>query len=226
MALAPALRRVVRDVDAYMPVPEVRSLQDEIDRSIADRRMRVLPSASFAVLALTVALVGLSAAVARGVTERRRELAIRGVLGATPRGNLGIVVRDGAAWAAVGVVAGLGHVVEDHRLAAGGGVPRPGGKPGPVRVARLHELDEGARHLRGELPGPRATSGVGQHQVGVAEPEADVEAVKRALELFRNPKRWKQLQQAGMRRDFSWDASAREYVKVYEGVATAARENR
>jgi len=57
-------------------------------------------------------------------------------------------------------------------------------------------------------------------------PAALVDAVRRALELFRNPKQWKTLQQAGMRGDFSWDASAREYVKVYEGVASAARENR
>lgn len=108
LALAPALRRVVRDVDPSMPVPDVRALEDEIERSIADRRMRVLPSASFAVLALAVALVGLSAAIARSVAERRRELAIRGVLGATPGGNLSLVVRDGTGWAAVGVVAGLG----------------------------------------------------------------------------------------------------------------------
>jgi putative ABC transport system permease protein len=108
LALAPALRRVVREADFSMPVPDVRALEDEILRSIADRRMRVLPSVSFAVLALAVALVGLSAAVARGVAERRRELAIRGVLGATPGGNLRIVLGEGARWTALGVVVGLG----------------------------------------------------------------------------------------------------------------------
>jgi starch synthase len=57
-------------------------------------------------------------------------------------------------------------------------------------------------------------------------PAALVDAVRRALELYRNPKLWKQLQQTGMAADFSWDASAREYVKVYESAAAAARENR
>jgi starch synthase len=49
-------------------------------------------------------------------------------------------------------------------------------------------------------------------------PGALVGAVRRALEVYRNPQSWKQMQQAGMARDCSWDASAREYVKVYRGV--------
>jgi len=106
-ALAPALRRVVRDSDTTIPVPDVRLLEEEILRSIADRRMRVLPSASFAVLALAVALLGLSAAASRSVAERRRELAVRSALGATPAGNLNMVVREAVWWAASGVAAGL-----------------------------------------------------------------------------------------------------------------------
>ncbi|CAN5370860.1 glycogen synthase GlgA [soil metagenome] len=46
-------------------------------------------------------------------------------------------------------------------------------------------------------------------------PSAMLTALERALDTFRNPSRWKQIQQAGMRDDHSWDASAREYVKVY-----------
>jgi starch synthase len=40
----------------------------------------------------------------------------------------------------------------------------------------------------------------------------------RARTVFGNPVVWKQLQLAGMRQDFSWDRSAREYVKLYEGA--------
>ena len=90
----------------------------------------------------------------------------------------------------------------------------------------------------GTVPVVRATGGLADTVRDAFEPDGNgirfteytsaalVEAVARALELFRNAKQWKKLQQAGMRRDFSWDASAREYVKVYEGVAGAARENR
>ena len=48
-------------------------------------------------------------------------------------------------------------------------------------------------------------------------------AMERARMVFANPSRWKTLQVAGMRRDFSWDRSAREYVKLYE---TAVRDRR
>ena len=43
-----------------------------------------------------------------------------------------------------------------------------------------------------------------------------LEALQRAQMAFGNPNIWKTLQLAGMRRDFSWDRSAREYVKLYE----------
>ena len=56
-------------------------------------------------------------------------------------------------------------------------------------------------------------------------PAALVSTVQRALALFRKPNDWKQIQQTGMKIDFSWDASAREYVKVYEEATAAARQS-
>jgi starch synthase len=44
-----------------------------------------------------------------------------------------------------------------------------------------------------------------------------VGAIDRALNAFRNSNAWKSFQQNAMRQDFSWDVSAREYVKVYRG---------
>jgi starch synthase len=42
-------------------------------------------------------------------------------------------------------------------------------------------------------------------------------AVGRALDAFKDRPRWRGLQRNAMKRDFSWDVSAREYVKVYRG---------
>jgi starch synthase len=56
-------------------------------------------------------------------------------------------------------------------------------------------------------------------------PGALLEALVRALDTFRQPKAWRRLQINGMKRDFSWDRSAAEYVKVYKRVI-AARRNR
>ncbi len=43
-------------------------------------------------------------------------------------------------------------------------------------------------------------------------------AMERARTVFANPRNWKTLQVAGMGQDFSWDRSAREYVKLYESA--------
>jgi starch synthase len=45
-----------------------------------------------------------------------------------------------------------------------------------------------------------------------------LDAMERAKVVFANPSRWRGLQVAGMRQDFSWDRSAREYVKLYENA--------
>jgi starch synthase len=47
-------------------------------------------------------------------------------------------------------------------------------------------------------------------------PAALLEALKRALALYPDRKKWQALQVTGMKQDHSWDRSAREYVKIYE----------
>jgi len=47
-----------------------------------------------------------------------------------------------------------------------------------------------------------------------------VATVERALESYGNTRRWKSIQRRAMAEDHSWDVSAREYVKVYEGGRT------
>jgi starch synthase len=87
----------------------------------------------------------------------------------------------------------------------------------------------------GTPPIVRATGGLEDTVIDAAEPGGNgvkfkgyspadlVGAVRRALDLFRKPTEWRKMQQNGMKRDFSWDASAREYVKVYEGAGAAAQ---
>jgi starch synthase len=89
----------------------------------------------------------------------------------------------------------------------------------------------------GTLPIVRATGGLEDTVIDVSRPGGNgftfrenspaalVSAVQRALALYRKPNDWKQIQQTGMKIDFSWDASAREYVKVYEEATAAARQS-
>jgi starch synthase len=50
-------------------------------------------------------------------------------------------------------------------------------------------------------------------------PRACQDSLKRALKAYRNKKAWRKLQQRGMKSDFSWTASAQEYVKLYHQAA-------
>ncbi|MBZ5200823.1 glycogen synthase GlgA [Planomicrobium chinense] len=49
--------------------------------------------------------------------------------------------------------------------------------------------------------------------------ESFAEAVNRALSLYQQPEHWKMIKQNGMRGDYSWSRSAKEYASVYEGIA-------
>lgn len=83
----------------------------------------------------------------------------------------------------------------------------------------------------GTLPIVRATGGLVDSVVDAAESpktgtgfkfrdynsDALMRAVGRALDAFKDRGRWRGLQRNAMKRDFSWDVSAREYVKVYRG---------
>jgi starch synthase len=116
-----------------------------------------------------------------------------------------------------------------HRIEAGADLFLMPSRYEPCGLNQMYSLRYGT------LPIVRATGGLEDTVKDASEPGANgfkfsgfsaselVATVRRALELFRNPKQWKQFQQNGMKQDFSWDASAREYVKVYEAALTAAQ---
>ena len=107
LALAPAVRDLILTLNPSLPVPEVRTLEDHVAGSIADRRLRVLPAAGFAALALAVAMVGLFGALARAVAERSHELAIRAAVGASPGRLVRLVLRSALAVTGAGLATGL-----------------------------------------------------------------------------------------------------------------------
>ena len=105
-ALVPGVRDLIRTLNPSLPVPEVRTLADHAAGSIADRRSRVVPAAGFAGLALVVAMVGLFGTLARNVAERRRELAIRAAVGASPGKLVRLVMGSSLVVTGAGLVAG------------------------------------------------------------------------------------------------------------------------
>jgi starch synthase len=57
-------------------------------------------------------------------------------------------------------------------------------------------------------------------------PAALIATVRRALEVFASPDVWRAIQQRAMQQDHSWNASAREYVKVYRALTERAAADR
>jgi putative ABC transport system permease protein len=119
IGLTRTVRRALREIDATLPVVESRPLVDVIEGTVADRRLRALLGGSIALLAFAVALVGLAGGLLHAVTERRRELAVRAALGATPSRTMRLVLGEGAILIAAGLIAGLAASLAVNRMLAG-----------------------------------------------------------------------------------------------------------
>lgn len=107
MDLADEVRTAVWSVDPDQPVWKVRTLASLIERLIAPRRFLLQLVAFFGLSAAALAVLGLYGVVASTVATRTREIGVRVALGATSRGVLALVLRDGLRLAAAGIVLGL-----------------------------------------------------------------------------------------------------------------------
>ncbi len=131
-AIAAEVRRVVRDLDAELPVFNVRTLAEHVDSNLVFRK---IPARMFAVLGpllLALTSIGIYAVVAYTVSLRTTEIGVRIALGATPAQVVVQIVVENLAVVATGALAGWGLAVLGARnvaesragdLAAFAGVP-------------------------------------------------------------------------------------------------------
>jgi predicted permease len=110
-AVTAAVRRLVKDFDGMMPVTGVRSMDEALSSTIADRRFNTFLLGAFAAVALGLAAVGIYGLIAYSVAQRTRELGIRIALGALPADVLLLVLRQGGKLAAAGIVIGSAGAV-------------------------------------------------------------------------------------------------------------------
>ena len=101
------IESVIHAIDRDLPIYAVRTMDNLIESSMARERMGVLVLAVFAVLAITLASVGLYGVVAHGVTERTHEIGVRMALGADTASVLKLVVGQGLATVFTGLVIGV-----------------------------------------------------------------------------------------------------------------------
>jgi hypothetical protein len=114
--IVPEIRRAIWSVDPTIPVPAVATFRASIDRVVAPDRFQMLLVLGFAVSAVVLASLGIYGVPAFAVARRARELAIRLALGAAPSALVRMVVRQGLAPVAVGLVIGLAGAVIVGRL--------------------------------------------------------------------------------------------------------------
>jgi predicted permease len=104
--LVPLIREAIWSVDRDQPIVRVAMMQELIATGAAERRFAVVLIGAFALTALLLAAAGIYGVLAGSVAERTRELGIRAALGASQRGLVTLVIRQGMTLTLLG--AGLG----------------------------------------------------------------------------------------------------------------------
>ncbi|HTS63741.1 MAG TPA: ABC transporter permease [Candidatus Acidoferrales bacterium] len=118
-AALPAVRRKVHDLDAELPLSNVRTMEDWVSNNAAQPRLNAALLGVFAGVALLIAAVGVYGVLAYSVSQRTREIGLRIALGAQQSGVLRWIVRQGMLVAAAGIAIGLaGAYALSHLLAA------------------------------------------------------------------------------------------------------------
>lgn len=107
-ALASGIRAALRPVDPNLPVAEFRTLESLVDRAVSPRRLVVWLLGGFALIALTLASLGIYGVVAYSVNRRTQEIGIRMALGASAGNVRRSVLGETLGLAIAGVAVGLG----------------------------------------------------------------------------------------------------------------------
>jgi hypothetical protein len=110
-ALVPAVTRTLHEISADQAVERPATLEDVRTQVLTPQRLNAFVFSAFGGIALLIAVVGVAGVLAFSVGARTREFGIRLAVGCEPRRLRASVLREGAAIAATGIVAGgLGGV--------------------------------------------------------------------------------------------------------------------
>ena len=107
LALSADVRRELRAVDPRLPILNINSLEDQLNDALALDRLVMDLSVGFALLALVLAAAGVYGTLSYAVARRTREIGVRVALGATGRGVIAMVIKEGLLLAAGGIAIGV-----------------------------------------------------------------------------------------------------------------------
>jgi hypothetical protein len=124
------IRASVADLDAALPVIDIRSAGDIVAASARPQQLTGNVIAAFAVSAPVLAAIGLYGLISYSVAQRRQELGIRAAIGAQPRDLVRLVLGQSLRVTVIGIVWGAAAALAVSRLLSaqlfgvGGGDPR------------------------------------------------------------------------------------------------------
>ena len=130
-ALVTPITKIIRGISAEQPVEQAATLEDVRAEVLAPNRLNTMVFGGFAIVALTIAIVGVAGVLAFSVSARMREFGVRLAIGSTPSNLLTRILGEGAVIAGAGVVAGVIGGFALLRFAGGflGNIEVPGAAP-------------------------------------------------------------------------------------------------
>jgi predicted permease len=105
--LAAPIRAVIQQIDPALPVSDVSTLLDVVERDTASRSAQVRVLAAFAVIAFVLAGIGIHGLLSFSVSQRAQEIGVRIALGAQSGDILRMILRRSVLLALAGVLPGI-----------------------------------------------------------------------------------------------------------------------
>ena len=105
--LAPPVRAIIRQIEPTLPVSDVSTLLDVVDRDTASRAAQLRVLGAFAAMAFVLAGIGIHSLLSFSVSQRAQEIGVRMALGAQSGDILRMVVRRSLLLALAGVIPGM-----------------------------------------------------------------------------------------------------------------------
>jgi predicted permease len=105
-AVLPEIRQLVRGIDPEIAIARTAPLRDVVDAAVEGRRYQASLFTNFGAVALMIALLGVYATTAYGISKRRREMNIRVALGARASQVFALVLRQSTVPVLIGVGVG------------------------------------------------------------------------------------------------------------------------